>query len=187
MSPPSVQPVESEGTRVRRGPWVEAFFCSRELSRRHPFAGITDPGEQLIGPLSSGLLSQLSLPGCGPHAASPRRTPGRLADGVGRVCWPGRHTELHRAALATLTGAPGPQEVSEGSRQGRWGPQAGAGVEEGLWCWGGRQGGLAWGWSQDLGSGPLSQAGPSSLGLCLPDVGVDVMSPPQVFRYSSSW
>lgn len=57
---------------------MEAAFWSRELSRRHPFAQITDTGGQLILPLSSGLLSQLPVLGCGPHTANPRCMPGPL-------------------------------------------------------------------------------------------------------------
>lgn len=54
------------------------FFCSRELSRRHPIAGIPDTGGQLILSLSSGLLSQLPVLGCGPCTANPRCMPGPL-------------------------------------------------------------------------------------------------------------
>lgn len=71
---------------------MEAYFCSRELSRRHPIAGITDTGGQLILPLSSGLLSQLAVLGCGPCTANPRCMPAwaPATDWVRRVCWPGR-------------------------------------------------------------------------------------------------
>lgn len=57
---------------------MEAVFCSRELSRRHPIAGITDTGQQLILPLSTGLFSQLPMLGYHPNTVNPRHMPGPL-------------------------------------------------------------------------------------------------------------
>lgn len=57
---------------------MEAAFCSRELSRRHPIAGITDTGQQLILPLSTGLFSQLPMLGYHPNTVNPRHMPGPL-------------------------------------------------------------------------------------------------------------
>lgn len=57
---------------------MEASFCFRELSRRNLIAGIADTGGQLILPLSSGLLSQLPVLGCGPCIVNPRCMPGPL-------------------------------------------------------------------------------------------------------------
>lgn len=57
---------------------MEVVFCSRELSRRHPMAGITDTGQQLILPLSTGLFSQLPMRGYHVNIVNPRHMPGSL-------------------------------------------------------------------------------------------------------------
>lgn len=54
---------------------MEALFCSRELSRRHPIARITDTSQQLILPLSTGLFSQLPMLGYHPNTVNPRHMP----------------------------------------------------------------------------------------------------------------
>lgn len=57
---------------------MEAVLCSRELSRRHPIARITDTSQKLILSLSTRLFSQLPTLGYHPNTVNPRHMPGSL-------------------------------------------------------------------------------------------------------------
>lgn len=57
---------------------MEAVFCSRELSRRHPIARIADTSQKLILPLSTRLFSQLTMLGYHLNTVNPRHMPGPL-------------------------------------------------------------------------------------------------------------
>lgn len=66
-------PMPGAGGALGRG-----VFLLQRTFQKASMAGITSTGGQLILPLSSGLLSQLPVPGYGPRTANPRRMPGPL-------------------------------------------------------------------------------------------------------------
>lgn len=176
----------STDARGRRGPGLR-HLSAPENFQKASMAGITSTGGQLILP-SSGLLSQLPVPGCGPrNSESQMHAWAAATDLVGRACWP---REELRSPCRTLSSArPANQaaaalpRIRTGRSQGPWGsagplggqvgdPRPRGGAGRGLWAEASCQ--------DEAGLPP--QAGPCGLSLLLPDAGAGLQRSPQTFR-----